>query len=67
MSLKDTLEPDELGVRGKIHIFVGLVTFIFVTCMADWTAGSVAAMIAMFITEALFELLTAALNYFQRR
>jgi hypothetical protein len=67
VSLKDSLEPEEIGARGKIHIFVGLVTFIFVTCMADWTAGCMAALIAVSLAECGFELLTSALDYFRRR
>lgn len=67
MSLKDSLEPEELGIRDKIRIGIGLAAFIFMTLMADWTAGFMAALIAVCVAEVGFELLTSAFDYFRRR
>lgn len=67
MSLKDSLEPEELGIRAKIQIVVAIAAFIYMTWAADWMAGFMAAMVAAFLTEVGFELLTSALDFFRRR
>lgn len=62
MSLKDTLEPEEPGIRDVLHVFVGVMTFIILTYLSDWITGFVAALLAMFVAEACLEVVAIALD-----